>query len=142
MRPPMSEQPSPIGWADGSQLRTNDENSLSRRHGRRAADHGAPARPQCGASWRGHDACALIEDGFLGDLREVRVYSFNAALADPAAPLSWRQDAALSGYNMLTLGIVHETLLRWAPPPVRVLAQVHAFLPSRIDPQSGVRRPG
>jgi predicted dehydrogenase len=42
---------------------------------------------------------------------------------------------------MLTLGIVHETLMRWVPPPVRVLAQVHAFLSSRIDPQSGVRRP-
>ena len=43
----------------------------------------------------------------------------NPAFADPAAPLSWRQDAALSGYNMLALGIVHETLLRWVPPPVR-----------------------
>jgi predicted dehydrogenase len=42
---------------------------------------------------------------------------------------------------MLTLGIVHETLLRWAPRPIRVLAQVHAHLASRIDPASGVRRP-
>ena len=42
---------------------------------------------------------------------------------------------------MLTLGIIHETLLRWAPPPVRVLAQVHAFISTRIDPESGVRRP-
>lgn len=83
----------------------------------------------------------LIEAGFLGDLREAHVYSLNSALADSAAPLSWRQDAALSGYNTLTLGIVHETLLRWAPPPVRVLAQAHAFIPSRIDPESGVRRP-
>src|ERR1700730_11230880 len=41
---------------------------------------------------------------------------------------------------MLTLAILHETLLRWAPPPVRVLAQVHAFVPARIDPESGVRR--
>jgi predicted dehydrogenase len=47
----------------------------------------------------------------------------------------------LSGFNMLTLGIVHETLLRWVPPPVRVLAQVHAFIPRRIDPASGVQRP-
>src|SRR5208337_2509974 len=62
-------------------------------------------------------------------------------LGDAAAPLSWRQDAALSGYNMLMLGIIHENLLRWAPPPVRVLAQVHAFVPTRIDPESGVRRP-
>jgi predicted dehydrogenase len=83
----------------------------------------------------------LIQEGFLGQLREVHVFSRNGALADPAAPLSWRQDAALSGVNMLTLGIVHETLLRWTPPPVRVLAQAHAFTPERIDPESGVRRP-
>jgi predicted dehydrogenase len=82
----------------------------------------------------------LLESGYLGELREVLVWSRSAALADPAAPLSWRQDARLSGYNMLNLGILHETLLRWVPPPVRVLAQVHAFIPSRIDPASGVRR--
>jgi predicted dehydrogenase len=91
---------------------------------------------------RGHDVMAeLVESGFLGELREVHVFSFNAFLADPASPLSWRQDAALSGFNMLALGILHETLLRWVPPPVRVLAQVHAFIPTRIDPASGVRRP-
>jgi predicted dehydrogenase len=90
---------------------------------------------------RGHDVVAgLIEGGFLGDLREVHVSSLNDNLADPAAPLSWRQDAALSGYNMLSLGIVHETMLRWVPPPVRVMAQVHAFIATRIDPASGVRR--
>jgi predicted dehydrogenase len=91
---------------------------------------------------KGHDVMVeLIESGYLGELREVHVTSLNAALADAAAPLSWRQDVALSGLNMLTLGIVHETLLRWAPSPVRVLAQAHAFLPARIDPESGVRRP-
>jgi predicted dehydrogenase len=91
---------------------------------------------------KGHDVMVdLMQAGFLGEVREVFVYSLSNALADPAAPLSWRQDVALSGYNMLTLGIIHETLLRWVPPPVRVQAQVHAFIPSRIDPQSGVRRP-
>jgi predicted dehydrogenase len=83
----------------------------------------------------------LIDGGFLGTLREVRVHAFGPALADPDVPLSWRQDALLSGYNMLALGIVHETLLRWAPPPVRVLAQAHAHIPTRIVPQGGVRRP-
>jgi predicted dehydrogenase len=91
---------------------------------------------------KGHDVVkTLLDEGFIGDLREVHAYVRTTSLADPAAPLSWRQDAALSGYNMLTLGIIHETLLRWVPPPVRVLAQVHAFIPSRIDPESGVRRP-
>lgn len=82
----------------------------------------------------------LLEGGYIGTLREVQVFSMMSSLADPAAPLSWRQDAALSGFNMLNLGIIHETVLRWLPPPVRVMAQVHAFIPSRIDPQSGVRR--
>jgi predicted dehydrogenase len=82
----------------------------------------------------------LIKAGYLGELREVHVRGLNAALADPATPLSWRQDVTLSGYNMLGLGILHETLLRWAPPPVRVLAQVHAHIGMRIDPPSGVRR--
>lgn len=90
---------------------------------------------------KGHDVIMeMLGQGYIGELREVAAFSFNAALADSAAPLSWRQDAALSGYNMLNLGIVHETLLRWTPPPVRVLAQVHAFLATRIDPESGVRR--
>jgi predicted dehydrogenase len=82
----------------------------------------------------------LIAEGFLGELREARVVGLNGALADAETPLSWRQDAALSGVNMLTLGILHETLARWAPPPVRVLAQAHAFTPHRVDPQSGLRR--
>jgi predicted dehydrogenase len=82
----------------------------------------------------------MLREGFLGELREVHVFSRNGALADPVSPLSWRQDAALSGVNMLALGIVHETLLRWVPPPLRVLAQAHAFTAERIDPESGVRR--
>jgi predicted dehydrogenase len=91
---------------------------------------------------RGHDVIReRIEGGYLGQLREVQVFSCNGGLADPAAPLHWRQDGVLSGVNMLTLGIVHETLLRWVPPPLRVLAQAHAFIESRIDPASGVRRP-
>jgi predicted dehydrogenase len=82
-----------------------------------------------------------VEGGRLGELREVHVFSYGAALADAAAPLSWRQDAALSGFNMLNLGILHETLLRWVAPPVQVCAQVHGHIATRIDPQSGVSRP-
>jgi predicted dehydrogenase len=91
---------------------------------------------------RGHDVVLdLLAGGYLGSLREVQVLGFGASLADHAAPLSWRQDAALSGLNMLQLGILHETLMRWVPPVVRVQAQVHAFVPTRIDPESGARRP-
>jgi predicted dehydrogenase len=80
----------------------------------------------------------LIADGFLGELREVVVIAANDALADPHAPLAWRQVAELSGLNMLTLGIVHETLLRWVAAPVSVMAQVHAFTHERRDPATGM----
>jgi predicted dehydrogenase len=91
---------------------------------------------------RGHGVVAqLLESGFIGQPREMHVYGMTAALSDPATPLSWRQDASLSGYNMLTLGILHETVSRWVAPVTRVQAQVHAFIGTRIDPKSGVRRP-
>lgn len=87
---------------------------------------------------KGHDVMNdLLANGFIGDLREVRVFNLNGALADPNAPLSWRQDAALSGCNMLTLGIVHETLMRWVPAVVSLVAQTHAHVPSRGDQQVG-----
>jgi predicted dehydrogenase len=90
---------------------------------------------------KGHDVMKnLLDAGYLGELREVHVCHFNAALADAEAPLSWRQDATLSGYNMLTLGIVHETLLRWTPPPILVEAQVQAHIAARIDPETSLRR--
>src|SRR5262249_25624902 len=82
----------------------------------------------------------LIDSGYLGELREYHVHGQLGNLADENAPLSWRQDAQLSGYNMLTLGILHETLLRWLPSPTRVLAQACAFIPQRIDPSSGTHR--
>jgi predicted dehydrogenase len=73
----------------------------------------------------------IIRDGFLGDIREVLVIGATDAFANPEAPLHWRQDAALSGYNVLSLGILHETVLRWAPPPVSVFAQSQTFVRSR-----------
>ena len=75
----------------------------------------------------------LLDQRLIGDVLEYGVTSRSDSLADPAAPLAWRQDAALSGYNTLSLGIIHETVLRWLPQPIRVMAQVHAFIPTRIE---------
>jgi len=83
----------------------------------------------------------FLASGELGDLREITVMGMTDHFGGPEAPLHWRQDASLSGLNMLSLGIFHETLLRWAPPPVRVMAQAHAFVHSRLDPASGMKRP-
>ena len=83
----------------------------------------------------------MLDDGYLGQLREVVVLGCGDALADPRAPLTWRQSAEYSGSNMLALGILHETLMRWVPDPVRVCAQTHTFTPRRHDPESEKSQP-
>ncbi|HEV3345273.1 MAG TPA: Gfo/Idh/MocA family oxidoreductase [Pirellulales bacterium] len=87
-----------------------------------------------------HVVLDLLRSGFIGELREVVVFATSDQLADAETPISWRQVRELSGLNMLTLGIVHETVMRWVPQPVRVLAQVRAFVGDRLDPATGLRR--
>jgi predicted dehydrogenase len=82
----------------------------------------------------------LLAEGFIGDLREVVVLGTSDHLADPATPLHWRQVRQYSGNNMLTLGILHETLCRWVPPPTRVLAQTATFTQARPT-ESGASGP-
>jgi len=79
----------------------------------------------------------LLADGFLGTLREVHVSGFASDLADPKGPLGWRQMTKYSGFNMLSLGILHESAMRWTPPIRRVLASAAKLVPIRLDPESG-----
>lgn len=82
----------------------------------------------------------LLENGAIGAFREATITGMMDHFGGPDVPMHWRQDASLCGLNMLSLGIFHETFLRWAPPPVRVMAQAHAYIPQRLDPASGIRR--
>ncbi len=92
---------------------------------------------------RGHQVVReLLAQGFLGELRQFVVLGTSAAAADPDMPLHWRQDAELSGLNMLALGILHEPLIRWLPDPVRVLAQTHIFTRRRPDETGTLREVG
>ncbi|MDG1896843.1 MAG: Gfo/Idh/MocA family oxidoreductase [Fuerstiella sp.] len=79
----------------------------------------------------------FLADGYVGQLREVVVLGCSAANADPATPLHWRQSEELSGLNMLAMGILHETLIRWVPDPVRVLAQTQTFTAQRPNAETG-----
>lgn len=80
---------------------------------------------------------SLIEGGFLGQLHEVHVQSLNSDLADPETPMGWRQMTRYSGFNMLTLGILYETVLRWVAPANYVLACASKLIPQRVDPELG-----
>jgi len=81
---------------------------------------------------------SIIEHGFLGDLREVVVVGANDALWDFSQFFHPRQDRELSGNNVLTLGILHETVSRWIPATERVFAQATLFEPERpVEEQAG-----
>lgn len=54
-----------------------------------------------------------VSTGQLGKILEVRVTHTAGQLADPLAPMTWRQDREVSGLNVLTMGILHETVQRW-----------------------------
>lgn len=81
----------------------------------------------------------LIDRGLLGTLREVHVHGLSDQWASRKAPLHWRQITRYSGFNMLNLGILHETALRWTPPAVQVLARAAITVPVRSDPETGER---
>lgn len=79
----------------------------------------------------------LVQDHFIGDLREVHVTGLEGTFWDYTKPIHWRQDKEISGLNTLTLGILHETVARWVPAVERVYAQTQLFEPSRADLESG-----
>lgn len=76
----------------------------------------------------------LLDRNFIGDLREVVVIGADDQFHDYSRFLHWRQDAQISGVNTLSLGILHETLMRWVPQPTRVVAQTQIFEPTRPNP--------
>ena len=84
---------------------------------------------------------SLLAEGFVGKLREVHVDGLTEDMADPGTPMNWRQKTRYSGFNMLTLGILHETVLRWVAPPTRVLASASKLVPERFDPENNRVKP-
>jgi predicted dehydrogenase len=83
----------------------------------------------------------LIREGFLGELLAVEVRANGSSFLNRDAPLHWRQNRALSGNNILSMGIWYETILRWIGGASRVYAQGKAFVSERTDLETGQRVP-
>lgn len=79
----------------------------------------------------------LIADGFFDQVYDIHVHMLAAPYADPDAPLHWRQDSAISGFNTLMLGMYCEVLHRWFGWQQRVQAIVKAHIPTRRRPDTG-----
>ena len=80
----------------------------------------------------------LIADGYLGELLSVDMTSLSGFI-DYDAPLHWRHDRDLSGFNTMGMGISYESLLRWVGPAAGVMAITKVNVKSRRD-ESGQAR--
>jgi predicted dehydrogenase len=82
----------------------------------------------------------LIADGYVGEVLAVELATTqNARFVDREEPLHWRHDVALSGHNVMNMGIWYEALVRWLGPARRVMAQGKIAVPQRRD-ERGVLR--
>lgn len=77
----------------------------------------------------------LIAEGYLGDILAVEVRDRGGFL-DTQAPLHWRHNFDLSGYNIMTMGIWYEAMMRWVGEATRVMAMGKTFVKLRRDPQT------
>ena len=81
----------------------------------------------------------LLAEGYLGDLLAVEVRAGGTFL-DKAAAMHWRNDFDLSGYNIMTMGIWYEALLRWVGGATKVAALGKTYVNARKD-SAGTLKP-
>jgi predicted dehydrogenase len=79
----------------------------------------------------------MMADGYLGELYSLVVRGVAPEFANPDAPLHWRQQKRLSGYNILNMGIWYEATMRWVGHATRVFAQSRVAVKQRRDAESG-----
>ncbi len=69
----------------------------------------------------------LLAEGYLGDVLAVEVRAGGTVL-DPDAPLHWRHDFDLSGFNTMSMGIWYEAVMRWVGEATRVTAMGKTYV--------------
>ncbi|MEE2657502.1 MAG: Gfo/Idh/MocA family oxidoreductase [Candidatus Latescibacterota bacterium] len=81
----------------------------------------------------------MVKAGFFGDWLEVHVNALGGAYA-PDALLHWRQRRNFSGQNIMTMGILNETVRRYAGHDRAVIASATTFTKERVEEESGSKR--
>lgn len=80
----------------------------------------------------------LLAEGYLGDLLAIEL-RVGGDFLDAVAPLHWRQDLDLSGFNIMSMGIWYEAVLRWVGEATRVQAMGKIFTRMRPDETGALR---
>lgn len=72
----------------------------------------------------------LLAEGYLGDLLAVEVRAGGSFL-DKEGAMHWRNDFDLSGFNIMSMGIWYEALLRWVGGAKNVAAMGKTYVNMR-----------
>jgi len=75
---------------------------------------------------------SLLDSGYLGKLLSLDL-NVSQGFVVKAGPLHWRQDKALSGCNILSMGIWVECIQRWLGLPAKVIATGLTAVKERMD---------
>ena len=81
----------------------------------------------------------LIAEGYLGDVLSVDLAVHQGEFIDYDAPLHWRHNRDLSGFNTMNVGIWYEAMMRWFGPADSVSAITRVNAKSRRDDSGGRR---
>jgi predicted dehydrogenase len=82
----------------------------------------------------------LIAEGYVGQMLAVELTTTqNARFVDREEPMHWRHDVALSGHNVMNMGIWYEAMMRWLGPARRVMAMGKIAVPQRRDESGALR---
>jgi predicted dehydrogenase len=82
----------------------------------------------------------LVSDGSIGQVLAVEIQATQQPrFPVPSEPLHWRQDIALSGHNIMNMGIWYEAMMRWLGPARQVMALGKVAVPQRKDEHGTLR---
>jgi predicted dehydrogenase len=75
----------------------------------------------------------LLAEGYAGEVLSVELQAGQGRFVESEEPLHWRQDASLSGHNILNMGIWYEAMMRWLGSARRVMVMTKIAVPRRRD---------
>lgn len=77
----------------------------------------------------------LIGAGHMGEILAIDIRGPGSTFLEKEGELHWRHDRDLSGYNIMTMGIWYEAMIRWVGHATSVVAMTSINVPSRLDSQ-------
>ena len=73
----------------------------------------------------------LINEGFIGDVLAADVRFSGQQFLDKNSAMTWRQDKAMSGNNIMAMGICYESMMRWIGCADSVMARGKVYVTKR-----------